>query len=89
MFNPACATSVTLATSRAPVAIYANSAEISTWSYQNGVLSITADPSTITIFFNAISTPPVTNTNTILLVILLAIIVVVAAAGAILAVRRR
>lgn len=76
--------SISLDVGQKPSSVWADSTQITTWFYSNGVLSITADPSTITIFFSQQS-PPLPPVNIILAIM----IVVVAAAAFGAAVRRR
>lgn len=85
--------SLSLDTIQAPFSVWANTNPISSWVYNNGTLSITSDPSSITIIFPSQSstTPPVTSFTQFLESnwILLLIIVVLAASAFGAAVRRR
>jgi hypothetical protein len=71
-----------------PTSVWADSNQIATWSYSNGVLTVTADPSTITVFFGSSSSSPLASfleANWILILI----VVVIAAGIAGASIRRR
>ena len=67
--------SISMQVPQKPSSVWADSTEISTWNYTNGVLNITADPSAVTIFFapssNAIAT--FLEANWILILIIVAV----------------
>ena len=70
--------SITMLSSQVPLAVYADNNQITTWSYANGVLSINADPSFLTIVYSA--TTPITNTEIILIALIAVIAIVIVAA---------
>lgn len=85
--------SISLDTTRAPLSVWADSTPISSWIYSNGTLSISSDPSSLTIIFpiqqSTIPPPPVFVNFLEANWILLLIIIVIAAAAFGAAVRRR
>ena len=80
---------VTMLESNAPVAVYADNQAISTWTFSNGVLSITADPSTLTVIFSQIGITTPTSTTGLILIALVLVIIAFVAIGSIYAIRRR
>lgn len=62
-----------MTTSEAPSSVWANSTEITSWSYSNGVLTIAADPYNFTIVF---PTPPLINTPSFILILIIAVVMV-------------
>ena len=91
-FSQSGPVTVTLMTSQTPASVYADNQEISTWSYTNGVLTINADPSSITVFYAQASSAITSgmNSNNLLLILLgVTIVVSVLAAGIYAAIKRR
>lgn len=60
---------LSIQTREAPSSVWANSTRITSWTYANGVLSISADPSTITVFFPTSSAIPVSEIILVLIII--------------------
>ena len=80
-FSSHGAASISMEAPEAPSSVWADSTQITSWNYNNGVLSIASDPSTITVYFpNNSETFLGLPTNIILLFIVA--VIVAAAAGA-------
>lgn len=56
-FGQNVSVSLQIPSSEAPVAVYSDGNLINTWTYSNGVLSIVADPYTVSVFYTPTSTP--------------------------------
>jgi len=68
--------SISMMVPQKPSSVWADSTQISTWNYANGVLTVSADPSTITAFFGSSSSNPVVTfieANWILMIIIVAV----------------
>ncbi len=67
--------SISMQVPQKPSSVWADSTEISTWNYTNGVLTINADPSAVTIFFVASPSGVLTflEANWILILIIVAV----------------
>ncbi len=83
-FSTSGPVNLSIQTSEAPSSVWANSTQITSWTYANGVLSISADPYTLTMFF---PTPSSNIPESEIILILIVIVAFGAALGA--SLRRR
>ena len=68
--------SISMQVPQKPSSVWADSTQISTWNYANGILTVSADPSTITAFFGSSTSNPVVTfieANWILIIIIVAV----------------
>ncbi len=70
-FSPPSPVTLTIQTSEKPSSVWANSTQIYSWTYSNGMLTIAADPATITVFYSTPSSQPIPESEIILLLIVI------------------
>ncbi len=83
-FSTSGPVNLSIQTSEAPTSVWANATQITSWTYANGVLSISADPYSVTLFF---PTPSSAIPMSEIILIIIVIVAFGAALGA--SLRRR